>query len=265
MLFPPSAGSVCLEKTWWLKVLDIQGWVLLSQFSVYPELGWNELSVLVCFSVFELCLIWKGVWHKERLKQFGSLWLSFIQIYQDEMCYNVIREEEQTFMVYQSSFLRRALEWSENYTFTFIHLHFTVLTFQKFDIWNGYLNIFWEDAEDIAWICVCIQCLTLVFCHEGGTSTKQKEKKEISEQTIFTHYWEQQIVWRLAEHVWEQEDTNGGRYWKAGSCLCLYREELDLGDFILSKMLPWNIAMVWQFAACVTLHTRSWGSLRFYI
>lgn len=31
-------------------------------------------------------------------------------------------------------------------------------------------------------------CITLVFCHEGGTSIEQKEKKEISEQTILTHY-----------------------------------------------------------------------------
>lgn len=52
--------------------------------------------------------------------------------------------EEQTLMVDQSSFLK-SIEQSEYYTFT-------ILTFQKFSIQNGNLDVFWEDAEDIAWI-----------------------------------------------------------------------------------------------------------------
>lgn len=216
------------------------GFYLLS-FQVYPEFGWNELFALVCFSVFELYLIWKGVWHKERLKQFGSLRLSFVWIYQDEKCYDVMREEEQTFMLYQSSFLRSIGMIRELY----------VSCPNISEVW--YLK--WEPKHILGGcrgysMDMCMHtCITLVFCHEGGISIEQKEKKEISEQTILTYYWEpvaseQWIVWHLGEHVWEQEDTNGGWYWKAGSCLCLCREELDLREFILSKLLPWNIAML---------------------
>lgn len=45
-----------VKKTWWLKVLDIQVWGLVSQCSVCPELGWNGLFDLVSFFVFELYL-----------------------------------------------------------------------------------------------------------------------------------------------------------------------------------------------------------------
>lgn len=53
-----------------------------------------------------------------------------------------MREEEQTFMVCQSSFLK-SIEQSEYCTFA-------ILTFQKFSIRNGNLDVFWEDVEDIA-------------------------------------------------------------------------------------------------------------------
>lgn len=193
---------------------------------MYPELGCNELFVLVWFYVLGLYLIWKSVWHKERLKQFGSLWLRFVQIYQDGKYYDVVKEE-QVFW--------RALEWLRNVSVR----TFTVLA-EKFDTWNGNLNIFWEDIE---WICVYIHAWHSAL--SWGRHLHWAEGEKGDQWTDWDPVVsEQQIVWCLAKHVWEQEDTNGGRYWKAGSCLCLYREELDLGEFILSKLLPWNISMV---------------------
>lgn len=158
---------------------------------MYPELGWNELFVLICFSVFELHLIWKSAWHKERLKQFGICGL-ILSRYIRMKSVMMSRKEEQTFVVYHSSFLK-SIEMIRE-------LHIYCPNISEVWYWNVDKHILGECRGHSMDICIHT-CNILVFCHEGGTSTEQKAKKEISEQTVLTHYWEpgvseQQIVWR---------------------------------------------------------------------